>query len=72
MGLNVDRLSVGDLIETTGVLGNLSSEELVLQVIRVQDKPTCKEVEFNATYFGVCIGQATCTSVGGSLSWGWK
>lgn len=72
--MDLKRLKIGDLIETTGLLGNVSDEQTVLQVVKVHDSAGKREVVFDATYYGVHIGTVTATAHGSGdkIEWSWK
>ncbi len=70
--MDLNRLKIGDLIETTGILGNVSDEQTVLQVVKVHDSAGKREVVFHATYFGVHIGTVTAHGSGDKIEWSWK
>lgn len=60
-------LEVGDLIETSPLLGGLLDDPVILLTDKRVEKPD--RLEFVVTYLGITLGRWTCTHKNGELVW---
>lgn len=65
-------MNIGDILEAGPLLENLSSEQIVLQVMKIHKKEGPEVIELEATYFGVRIGTVTRTTAGDTVTWHWE